>query len=104
MSNESLRNEIPNAQSLAHRCPQCRGEMKYDVEVQALRCHHCGHTQTISRTSGQIIEYDLEQGLAQDQARGFGASTRITKCGECGAAVHFGESVTAMHCVFCGSL
>lgn len=94
----------PNAQSQAHRCPQCRGEMQFDAAAQALRCSHCGHTKNVvSSERGAIVEYDLEQGLAQANTRGYGTPTRIAKCGECGASVHFGEKVTATHCAFCDS-
>jgi DNA-directed RNA polymerase subunit RPC12/RpoP len=95
----------PNAQSRAHRCPQCRGELRYDAAAQLLRCEHCGHSRPVASPArpAAIIEYDLEHGLAQASSRGYGTPTRVSKCGECGASVHFGEKITAMHCAFCGS-
>ena len=106
-SGEATRDGLARSRrySQAHRCPQCRGELRGDAALQTLRCLHCGHEKKVgasARTSA-IVEYDLEHGLAQASSRGYGTPTRSAKCGECGASVHFGEKGTATHCAFCGS-
>lgn len=92
-----------NAQSSVYRCTQCRGELQYDAALQGLRCLHCRHTKKIESRDGEIKKYDLQRGLQSLQSRGYGVPLRTSKCGECGALVHFGDTYTATRCAFCGS-
>src|SRR5262245_18997339 len=84
------------------RCPSCGGQLEFDAARGALLCSSCGATQAIEASDHSIVEYDLEQGLAQ-APRGYGAELRSFACAQCGAVVNFGESASATRCDFCGS-
>lgn len=103
MNDETLQLAQDNATSSAHRCKHCRGETRYDAKLQCMRCLHCGQTATAGGRGGKIKLYDVDKGLAGAEALGYGLSSRIAKCGECGALVHFGATRIANRCAFCGS-
>ena len=93
------------AEAASYRCPQCRAEMTYDAASQGLACAHCGHQLAIAGEEGQrnIVEHDLEHGLAAGAARGLGVAVRTTRCQECNATVSFEGAATSTMCEFCGS-
>ncbi len=104
----------PNTEAQEFRCPECSGKMGFDAATGGLKCQYCGHTMAVPAAAGDagqqpgegvhnIVEYDLEHGLAQSAQRGYGAAVRTTQCQECGATVSFAENVTATQCEFCGS-
>ena len=94
-----------DSKAKAFRCPNCSADMRYDAGEQKLACDHCGHVKAIAQQEGQqnIVEYNLEGGLAQSAERGLGAETKSSRCQECGATVSFTEAETAKSCDFCGS-
>lgn len=79
--------------------------MRFDPDAGAMACDYCGERIPFedSESSKQVVEYDLEHGLAASSERGFGAQVRRSSCQECGASVCFGDNVTATLCDFCGS-
>lgn len=88
------------------RCPGCGADMRFDPAAGAMACDYCGERVAFqeSEASQQIVEYDLEHGLASASERGFGGEQmRRSSCQECGASVCFGQQVTATICDFCGS-
>lgn len=95
----------PNANAAAFNCPECGGKMNFDAAAGQLGCGYCGHTVAVGKGEAEqnIVEYDLEHGLAMSSQRGYGTPVRTTKCEGCGATVSFGESVTSTACDFCGS-
>ena len=93
--------------SRGFRCPSCSApDMRFDAEQQLMLCDHCGHLLQPPKSEGSaaIVEYDLEQGLAQ-AARGLGTAEprRTAACEECGAKVSFAGKATTGCCDFCGS-
>ena len=103
----AMSDEIPQPDSEAQefRCPQCSGKATFDAATATVKCQYCGHTMAVEASAGaqNIVEYDLEHGLAQAAQRGYGATVRSTQCQECGATVSFSENVTSTECEFCGS-
>ena len=93
------------ASAKAYRCPNCMAEMTFDPSAGKLGCEHCGHQVEISGQEGKqsIVEYNLEDGIAQASRHGLGAPVRTTRCQECGATVSFPENVTSTRCDFCDS-
>ena len=93
------------AKASQFRCPGCGADMRFDPDAGAMACDYCGERVAFeeSESSKQVVEYDLEHGLAASSERGFGAQVRRSSCQECGASVCFGEQVTATLCDFCGS-
>lgn len=86
------------------RCRACGGHLEYDARRAALVCAFCGEAQAIdSPPERTVVEHDLEHGIAQGAARGYGVELRSSSCGQCGAVVSYGGSATAQLCDFCGS-
>lgn len=79
--------------------------MAFDPAAGAMACPYCGTNVAFDEHEGnqEIVEYDLEHGLAAASERGFGAEVRRSTCQQCGASVCFGGNVTATVCDFCGS-
>jgi hypothetical protein len=92
----------PAASAAEFRCPSCGGQMEYDAVRGALVCSSCAATRAVEAGDRSIVEYDLEQGLAQ-APRGYGATLRTVQCAQCGAVVSYAEHATATRCDFCGS-
>lgn len=86
----------------AFRCPSCGGQMEFDAARGAPMCSSCGALRAVEAGDSSVVEYDLEQGLAQ-APRGYGAALRTVQCAQCGAVVSYGENTTATRCDFCGS-
>ncbi len=105
MSEQQVDLQSPNSQGNEFRCNQCGAEMTYDAAAQLMRCNHCDNTRPVGVAEGtqNIVEYNLEDGLAKAAERGFGTPVKTTMCKECGATVSFGENVTSTKCDFCDS-
>ena len=86
-------------------CAACGGRMAFDATLGSLSCPFCGATRAVGDAGAghTIVEYDLEHGIAQAAARGYGVALRTLSCEQCGAVVSYGESATARRCDFCGS-
>ncbi len=93
------------AQEQEFKCPQCGGKMGFDAATSMMKCQYCEHTLEVGASEGvrNIVEYDLEHGLAAASKRGFGTESRTRVCQECGASVSFDANVTSTQCEFCGS-
>lgn len=82
-------------------CEQCGARMRWEPDVDALACEYCGHTCAVPRVAAEIIERPLAD--AGKAARGYGVELRVSRCGNCGARVTFGDASTSQLCVYCGS-
>ena len=91
--------------SAALACAACGGRMAFDAALGSLACPFCGAQRALEDSGAErtIVEYDLEHGIAQAAARGYGLELRTLSCEQCGAVVSYGESATARRCDFCGS-
>lgn len=88
------------------QCPACGGAMQFDAARSCMLCPFCGAQRAVGAEqegARSIVEYDLEQGLAEAAARGYGAELRTVSCQSCGAVVSHGERGTSGRCDFCGS-
>ncbi|MHC4990313.1 MAG: TFIIB-type zinc ribbon-containing protein [Planctomycetota bacterium] len=93
--------EDATAEEVGFPCDNCGARMKWNPDVDALHCEHCGHEVQVPRDEGTILEHPLAD--AASVARGFGLELRVAQCDTCGARVTFDESETANTCVYCGS-
>jgi ribosomal protein S27E len=85
------------------KCEACSGEQHYDAATKMLRCQFCGATRKVPGGKGAIVEHDLFAGI-DAMAQGLGTETdKISRCKECGATMHFGDSKIATSCAFCGA-
>ncbi len=91
--------------SLDYKCSQCQGKLVFDPELQKLRCESCQSLQDIpsATETHSIVEYELDSGLAQDAASGYGLETITISCQGCGSIVSLDKHLTASACSFCHS-
>lgn len=82
-------------------CDACGARMRWDPDADALSCEYCGNTRAVPRVAAEIVERPLA--AAGEAARGFGVDLRVSRCGNCGARVTFGDTATSEVCVYCGS-
>jgi hypothetical protein len=95
----------PDTAAAEFPCDACGGQMQFDAARGCLVCAFCAATRQVGADDVErsIVEYDLEGGLAQTAARGYGLAARRVACGQCGAVVSYSENETAGACGFCGS-
>lgn len=87
--------------SVEFPCSNCGAGMRWEPDLDALGCEHCGHRVEVPRGDRTIVERSLEE--AGEAARGLGVATLVASCQTCGARVAFDERETARACVYCGS-
>lgn len=92
-----------DARASRFKCEACGAEQKYDAATKKLRCDFCGAVREVPKGQGAIVEHDLFAGI-DALPHGLGVDdTKVARCKECGAQVHFNGAKTATSCAFCGS-
>ena len=92
-----------DARASRFKCEACGAEQKYDAATKKLRCDFCGAVREVPKGRGAIVEHDLFAGI-DALPHGLGVDdTKVARCKECGAQVHFNGAKTATSCAFCGS-
>lgn len=100
----SVLQPVEAAEAADFRCPACGGRMQFDAAQGELSCESCGASRPVGENAVQdVVEYDLEHGLALSAQRGFGTPLRRVGCDQCGAVVAYAPNETARRCDFCGS-
>jgi predicted RNA-binding Zn-ribbon protein involved in translation (DUF1610 family) len=84
-------------------CPACGGDLRYAPDAVLLRCDHCGHEEPIPDARGGLAELDLRAAERSDLPPGAMETTRVARCGSCGAQVEFDAAIHASECPFCAS-
>ena len=94
---------VKDARAERFKCESCGAEQKYDAATKKLRCDFCGAVRDVPKGQGAIVEHDLFAGI-EALPHGLGVDdTKVARCKECGAQVHFNGAKTATSCAFCGS-
>lgn len=86
-------------------CAQCGAELEFNPNQQALKCGHCGHTQTITITGG-VVEYDLNDAMSRFLGQAAApppSGVRQIKCEECSAEIIVPDGEETIRCDYCGS-
>ncbi len=84
------------------RCPQCGGEVRYQVSAQALRCAHCGNRRDLP--ARPVTDWAaLPQDLAIQEAQAEPTGERALRCRSCGATTVLSVRAASPTCPFCGS-
>jgi len=99
--NESMENKKRESTD-RFPCPSCGGNMAFDPESQSLLCPYCKNSIDISKSKGEIKEYDLESAEI-DAPKDWGKEKRVIHCESCGAETVLDENATSQFCAFCGS-
>jgi DNA-directed RNA polymerase subunit RPC12/RpoP len=87
-------------------CAQCGADYRYDPAAEALKCDHCGHTDSIATgpwAQAGIRELDLAEGLSADLPEAEMEETRVSRCPSCAAQVEFDPELHARECPFCAT-
>lgn len=99
---------MPNAgaspQSLQFQCPQCGGEMVFDVTANALKCKYCKHAMAVPVPPGAqgARELPIREGYER-ATRGLGVAVQSYQCKECGATVNLAPNERTAACTYCAS-
>ncbi len=104
--------EALEAQPHAYVCPQCGGQMSYNVSAGQLTCSYCGFTEIralddMSTLSGEQIADRLEQALdfVMPTSRGhqWAEARHRFCCARCDALNLLPAGQTSTQCAYCGS-
>ena len=52
-------------ETLGLPCKSCGNQLKYDAELQKLKCDYCGSVEDISRSNDEVVERDLKKVINQ---------------------------------------
>lgn len=91
-------------ETLGLPCKSCGNQLKYDAELQKLKCDYCGSVEDISRSNDEVVERDLKKVI--NQARLYSPEKNAQKvfdCQNCGAKFSVQASKVNVDCAFCGS-
>jgi DNA-directed RNA polymerase subunit RPC12/RpoP len=91
-------------QALQFQCPQCGGEMAFDVAAAGLKCKYCKHQMPVPVPPGAAgaREIPLREGY-QRAPKGLGVTTTSFNCKECGATVNLAPNERTASCTYCAS-
>ncbi len=87
-------------------CGDCGSDMRFDAKATQLVCTHCGKTESVkndAKSSWEIAEQDFNKALRNELPASEMATTRVSKCENCGAQVEFEGENHASECPFCAS-
>jgi predicted RNA-binding Zn-ribbon protein involved in translation (DUF1610 family) len=93
-------------------CPQCGGELVFNIGDQHLKCPHCGFEKEITvPKDAAVVERDFRAMLAQlEKDRESRADAQQqeqlqnhVRCESCGATVVFVDTLTSLECPYCGA-
>jgi DNA-directed RNA polymerase subunit RPC12/RpoP len=89
----------------SYTCPQCGGQLAYDLVLSGLACSHCGHQVAIrTRKIGPTAkkqEFTVDTMKIAD--RGWGKLRTMIHCQQCGAELSYAEGAVATSCPYCAS-
>ena len=91
------------------KCPSCNGEMKFDPNLQKVRCYYCANSYTLEELQklidGKQIETDIDNAtsLAEKEYLGGDLEGDVYKCSQCGATLMTFDNTAVTFCSYCGS-
>jgi DNA-directed RNA polymerase subunit RPC12/RpoP len=87
-------------------CDRCGADYRFDPASGALKCDHCGHSQTLGQgpwAGGAIRELDFDRAINDLLPQAEIARTRVLNCPNCAARVEFDPDTHAAECPFCAT-
>ena len=90
-------------------CEACGGELHFNIELQQLKCRHCGNTHTLEEIDQIVVERDLIHALALiregelSKSATFLDDEKEVVCQNCGGHTTFTGSLTADRCPYCAT-
>jgi DNA-directed RNA polymerase subunit RPC12/RpoP len=99
--------KLPEDQARSFPCEGCGSDLKFNIQVQQLKCPHCGFEKEIDLSEKAIIqEQDLNAMLeAQASHKKPSEQTQDTEynCRTCAGTVLFPNNIISTECPYCGS-
>ena len=97
--------EPEEASSEVYRCPQCGGQMSFDVQQAGLICQHCGHVQPVDQPASvvELTEQPIDFILPTTLAHRWAETQKRVACEQCGAIALVAPEQKTDQCVYCGS-
>lgn len=97
--------EKDKEQVRSYACPQCGGELKFDVNTSGMACIYCGFSAAVSTAvvgkDAQTFEFTLENIQAAEQE--WETDRQLLHCDNCGAELSYPKGAIASSCPYCGS-
>lgn len=75
-----------------HQCPNCAGNLKFDIHAQELLCEYC---------ATKLNPYHFDNADGADEAEVFEAT--VYSCSSCGAELICDDTTVSTFCSYCGS-
>jgi DNA-directed RNA polymerase subunit RPC12/RpoP len=91
-------------ETLGLPCKSCGNQLRYDADIQLLKCDYCGATEDIPRAKDKVVENDLK--LVFSKAKFYSPEKNAQKvfdCQQCGAKFSVQSTAVNVDCAFCGS-
>lgn len=78
-----------------YECPNCTGNLKFDIATQALKCDYCG-------TTMNPYDYQKEQDATETSLGEDEYEVTVFTCPQCGGELISNDNTAATFCSFCG--
>ena len=95
--------EVKTVQTEHFLCPNCGGNLRYDIKRQLYCCESCGSPDEIIPLHEGIREYPLDGYHSWEAQNVAFEGASCVFCQNCGAQILFGQYDTATVCPMCGS-
>ncbi|MCM1992859.1 hypothetical protein [Oceanirhabdus seepicola] len=102
MNNFNQENTKVEKDTHKYDCPNCGGNLSFDIGTQSLICPYCSSNVQIEFEDEEIIEYDIDSAMMKAKTD-WGDEQRTIKCENCGAETLVEAKNTSEFCAFCGS-
>lgn len=86
------------------KCSNCGAGLKFVPGTNSLTCNFCHTANEIISNEDEdqeIVSYDLEEFINQEQDLDNAYTSAVVKCNSCGALTSLPENVTSANCPFC---
>ncbi len=94
---------VKTAETEHFLCPNCGGNLRYDIKRQLYCCESCGSPDQIVPLHEGVYEYPLNDYRSRETRDVAFQGTSCVSCQNCGAQIMFGQYDTATVCPMCGS-
>lgn len=85
------------------QCPNCGGNIVFDVEAQQFRCASCGSVQQLEPDKAEVEEYDFSAYREREGQHMLDGGEETLTCASCGASVFLLPQDAATVCPMCGA-
>ncbi|TYQ13222.1 UNVERIFIED_CONTAM: A2L zinc ribbon protein [Acetivibrio alkalicellulosi] len=101
MSDETLNEQ--SSSSEVYMCPNCGGNVEYDISSQMLKCPYCDTEINFKDEDSTINDYRFDDVAKIESKSSWGNEVSVVKCDGCGAETVVQKDQTALQCNYCGS-